>query len=82
MTKIEIELEDETAKAAEDAGLLAPRAIERLLVDAIKRRKAGDVLLTIADGVAAAGITPMSMAEIDAEVKAYRAERRQRASGS
>jgi hypothetical protein len=37
--------------------------------------------LSIADRVAAAGIEPMSMEEIDAEVKAGRAERRQRASG-
>jgi len=39
------------------------------------------LLLSIADRVAAAGIEPMSMEEIDAEVKAVRAERRQRASG-
>ena len=34
-----------------------------------------------ADRVAAAGIAPMSMEEINAEVKAARAERRQRAGG-
>jgi hypothetical protein len=81
MTVIEIELPDATAKAAREAGLLAPQTIDRLLQDAIRRRQAGDALLSIADRVAAAGIEPMSMEEIDAEVKAGRAERRQRASG-
>ena len=81
MTKIEIELPEATAKAARDAGLLTPRALDRLLTDAIKRRQAADSLLSIAERVDAAGVEPMSMEEIDAEVKAYRAERRQRAGG-
>jgi hypothetical protein len=81
MTKIQIELPEATAKAARDAGLLTPQALDRLLTDAIKRRLAADSLLSIADRVAEAGVEPMSMAEIDAEVKAVRAERRQRARG-
>jgi hypothetical protein len=81
MTKIEIELPEATAKAASDAGLLTPEALNRLLTDAIKRRQAVDSLLLIADRAAAAGIEPMSMEEIDSEVKAVRAERRQRAGG-
>lgn len=79
MTTIQIELPDATAQAARDAGLLTPQALERLLDDAIKRQQAADSLLAIADRVAAAGIAPMSMEEINAEVKASRAERRQRA---
>jgi hypothetical protein len=79
MTKVEIELTDETAKAAREAGLLTSQAIDRLLTEAIERRKAADSLLAIADRVAEAGIEPMSMDEIDAEVKAVRAERRRRA---
>lgn len=81
MTKIQIELPDATAKAARDVGLLTPQALDRLLTDAIKRRRAADALLSIADRVAAAGIEPMSMDEIDAEVKAVRAERRRHAGG-
>ncbi len=81
MTKIEIELPDATAKAARGAGLLTPQALERLLTDAIGRRQAVDRLLAIADRVADAGIGPMSMDEIDAEVKAVRAERRRHAGG-
>jgi hypothetical protein len=81
MTTIQIEVPDATAQAARDAGLLTPQAIERLLTDALKRKQAAQALLSIADHVAAAGIPPMSMDEINAEVKAARAERRQRAGG-
>ncbi|WP_309626214.1 hypothetical protein [Methylibium sp.] len=81
MTTIQIELPDATAQAAREAGLLTPQALDRLLTDALKRQQAADSLLSIADRVAAAGIEPMSMEEINAEVKAARAERRQRASG-
>jgi post-segregation antitoxin (ccd killing protein) len=82
MTKIQIELPDATAQAARDAGLLTSDALERLLNDALKRKQAADSLLSIADRVAAAGIPPMSMEEINAEVKAARAERKQRAGGN
>jgi hypothetical protein len=81
MTTIQIELPDATARAARDAGLLTPQALERMLNDALKRQQAADSLLSIADRVAAVGIEPMSMEEINAEVKAARAERRQRAGG-
>jgi hypothetical protein len=81
MTKVQIELSDATARAAREAGLLTSEALERLLTDAIRRRRAADALLAIADRVAEAGIEPMSMGEIDSEVKAVRAERRRRASG-
>ena len=77
MTTIQIELPDATAQAARDAGLLTPQALDRLLLDAIKRQQAADSLLSLADRIAAAGIAPMSMEEINAEVKAYRAEQRQ-----
>jgi hypothetical protein len=76
MSKVQIELSDETARTAREAGLLTSEALERLLTDALKRREAADRLLAIADRVAAAGVAPMSMDEINAEVKAARAERR------
>ena len=79
MTKVEIELSDATARAAREAGLLKSEALERLLSEAIKRRQAADALLAIADRVAEVGIEPMSMEEVDREVKAARAERRRRA---
>jgi hypothetical protein len=81
MTKVQIELSDATSRAAREAGLLTSEALERLLTDAIRRRQAGDALLAIAGRVAEASIEPMSMEEIDREVKAVRAERRRRAGG-
>jgi hypothetical protein len=77
MTTIQIELPEATAQAARAAGLLTPQALDRLLNDALRRQGAANSLLSIADRVAAAGIEPMSMDEINAEVKAARAERRQ-----
>ena len=78
MTTIQIELPDARARAAREAGLLTPQALDRLLTDALKRQETADSLLSIAERVAAAGIAPMSMEEINAEVKAARAECRQR----
>ncbi len=82
MTTVQIELPDATAQAARAAGLLMPQALDRLLTDALKRQAAADALLSIADHVAAAGIAPMLMEDINAEVKAARAERRQRGQAS
>ena len=76
MTTIQIDLPDATAQAARAAGLLTSQALARLLNAAVRRRQAADVLLSIADRVAAAGIPPMSPEEISAEVKAARIERR------
>jgi hypothetical protein len=81
MTTIEIELPEATAQAAREAGLLTPQALDRLLTEALRRKQAADALLSIADRVAAAGIEPMSMEEINAEVKAVRAKRKHRAGG-
>lgn len=81
MTTIQIELPEATAQAARDAGLLKPEVLDRLLTDAIMRQQAADSLLSVAERVAAAGIAPMSMDEINAEVKAAREERRRRAGG-
>ncbi|MFZ5930826.1 MAG: hypothetical protein ACOY15_06395 [Pseudomonadota bacterium] len=82
MTTIQIELSDDTAKAAHDAGLLTPQALERLLTEALRRRQAADSLLKIADRVAAAGIAPMSPREINAEVKSSRTGIKQGAGGN
>lgn len=76
MTKIQIELPDATAHAAQAAGLLTPQVLDRLLSNALRRQDAANYLLTVADEVAAAGIAPMSMEEINAEVKTVRKEQR------
>ena len=75
MTIVRLELPDITAQAAQAAGLLTPQAIDRLLTEALRKRDAANSLLSIADRVVAAGIPEMAMQEINAEVKAARAQR-------
>ena len=75
MTTLQIELPDDTARAAGAAGLLTPEALERLLTDALRKREAANSLLSIAERVAAAGISSMTLEEINTEVKAARAQR-------
>ena len=77
MTELVVTLPDELAQRARNAGLLSDSAIQRLLEEAM-RREAGRKLLEIAQRVQAAGIPPMTMDEIQAEVDAVRAERRTR----
>jgi hypothetical protein len=77
MTMIEIRLPDELARRAKSAGLLSDAAIQALLEDAM-RRQAGRRLLDVAERIQADRIPPMTMEEIDAEVKAYRSEGRGR----
>lgn len=81
MTKIEIELPEGTAKAAREAGLLRPKALDRLLTLALKRKAAADSLLSVAERVERSSTPPMAMEEIDAEVKATRRSGRERAGG-
>lgn len=77
MTELVVNLPDDLAQRAKDAGLLTDSAIQRLLEEAM-RRDAGRRLMQVAERLHAAGIEPMSDEEIVAEVKAARAERRAR----
>lgn len=79
MTRIQMDLPDGIVQDAQAAGLLTPESLERLLSNALARRRAADVLLSVADKVAAADVAPMSMDEITAEVKALREEQQGRA---
>lgn len=79
MTRITVTLPDELAQRAQSAGLLSDLAIQQLLESAI-RRDAGQRLLRLADTLrsSASAQPAMSDAEVVAEVKAVRAERRRR----
>jgi hypothetical protein len=81
MTTLTIDLPDELAKEAKDAGLLDPDAIETMLRENLRRR-AIDGLFAVADKLATANFTPMTMEEIQQEVNAVRAQRRRRAPGA
>ena len=73
MTSIDLKLTlpAELAREAEAAGLLSPRAVERLLKDEI-RRAAARRLAEGAGRVAAAGLPALTLAEIQKEVDAVR----------
>lgn len=77
MTTVEITLPDQLAEEARRAGLLTQDAIERLMREAIRRR-ALDELKAAKARMAAVEGTEMTPEEIQAEIKAARAERRAR----
>ena len=81
MTTITIELPDELAEEARSQGMLGPAAVEAMIREALRRR-AGRELLEAADKLAAAKFPRMTMAEIQKEVDAVRAERRRRGTGA
>lgn len=81
MITLTIDLPDNLVREARDAGLLDPKAIEAMLRENLRRRGV-DELFASADKMAAANFPPMTMEEIQQEVNAVRAQRRQRAPGA
>jgi len=77
MTRFELQLDlpDQLARDVQAAGLLTPKALRGLLKDAMQRRAAQE-LLGGAKRASAAGSKPLSMRQIQAEVKAVRREKR------
>ena len=77
MTTLELTLNlpDELASKAQAAGLLNSEAIEKLLREQL-RKQAGQELRVMLNKADASGMPPMSEDEIQAEIDAYRAERR------
>ena len=79
MTTLELTLNlpDELASKAQAAGLLNAEAVERLLREQL-RRQAGQQLRAMLDKADTSGTPPMTEDEVQAEIDAYRAERRAR----
>lgn len=77
MTTLELTLNipDELASKAQAAGLLNSEAIEKLLREQL-RKQAAQELRAMLNKADASGLPPMSEEEIQAEIDAYRAERR------
>jgi len=75
--QLKVELPDQLAQEAQDAGLLTSQSISKLLADAV-RRAAGERLLAGAQRATRAGSRPLSMAAIQREVDAVRAARKTR----
>ncbi len=80
MTELKVTLPDRLAREAREAGLFSPRAIQRLLREAMRRRAAAREFLSVADRIAAAGLPSMSEEEIQTEIDAVRKARRRGAS--
>lgn len=72
--ELTLNLPDDLAQRAKDAGLLSNEAIEKLLREQL-RRQAGEELRAMLDRVQSTG-TPMTEDEVQAEIDAYRAEKR------
>ena len=77
MTELRLKLPDTLAEEASKAGLLKPKAIEKLLREEIRRRAVNE-LFGAMDRMAAVEGPPMSEEEIQAEIDAVRASRRAR----
>jgi hypothetical protein len=81
MTTLTIDLPDNLAEEASQAGLLTPNAIESILRETLRNR-AVNGLFTAANKLATANFPPMTMEEIQEEVNAVRAQRKQGAPGT
>ena len=77
MTTIEIELPEDLARRAKEAGLLTPDAMESMLRERL-RKQAGEALREMWARMPREELTPEIEKEIVEEVRAVRAERRKR----
>jgi len=82
MTTVDLKLNlpDALAKEAASLGLLDPESLQALLREAVRNRRIAK-LTEARKQIAAAGIPPMTMEEIQAEIDADRAERRAKTAG-
>lgn len=80
MTTLEIILPESLAKEAQQAGLLTPQALETMLRERLRVQRVTELREAVKQMVTAGG-APMTMEEIEAEIQAYRKERR-RVSGA
>ena len=75
MTTVEITLSDSLAAKAQQVGLLSQEAVEIMLRERLRSRRIAELREAV-DQMALSGGAPMTMEEIQAEIQAYRQERR------
>ena len=75
MATITFTLPDDLVRAAEELGLLEPAAFATLLQAEVRRRTFAEIS-TVSEQLSAAGAIPMSEEEIQAEIRAARANER------
>lgn len=73
--KIQLELPDPLAQEVARMGLLEPNAMQALLREAVRAKRI-ERLAEARRNIAAAGVSPLTMEEINSEIEADRAERR------
>ena len=73
--EVKLDLPDALAQEVTRMGLLEPNALQAMLRDAVRARRI-ERLAEARKKIAAAGVPPLTMEEINAEIKADRAERR------
>lgn len=78
---IRLSLPDELAREAAARGLLTPEALQQLIDAEVERGRKIDRLFTTMDKLAADDQTALTSDELNAEIKAARAERRARRAG-
>jgi uncharacterized protein (DUF2236 family) len=75
MITMQISLPDDVAKKSNQLGLLESHVLAEILSKEIRQRAFSEIL-ALADKLAATGDVPMSEEEIQAEIRAARAEKR------
>lgn len=73
--QVKLDLPDNLAKEATSLGLLEPKALIALLRDAVRNRRLAR-LAEARSKIASAGVPPLTMEEIEAEIETDRTERR------
>jgi hypothetical protein len=75
---IQLDLPEDLLRDARTYGLLESKRMTAILAEEVRRRRAGQELKEMLDQVRSAPGEPMTMEEINAEIKAARAQRRAR----
>jgi hypothetical protein len=78
---VQLDLPDDVIDQARAFGLLENKRMAEMLTEEVRRRGAGQELKKMLEEIRSAPGEPMTMEEINAEVKAARAERRAREAG-
>ncbi len=73
--EVKLDLPDALAQEVARMGLLEPNALQAMLREAVRARRI-ERLSEARKKIAAAGVPPLTMEEINAEIKTDRAERR------
>jgi hypothetical protein len=71
---LKLTLPESLAEEAEAIGLLEPESFERLIREEIRRRRV-EGFFVAADRLAGLSLPPLTEAEVEAEIRAARAER-------